>query len=141
MPREGRHAPVLVKFLGSTVLGVCNNFLRRRAREAARIRGQGADRPSLDPLAALPAQTRGVLSRVLHKEDKGVVEQCLDSLPEDQRNVLVLRLMEHRDNQEIGALLGVAPNTIAVRYKRALAALREKLPRELCAELTAPEPN
>lgn len=76
------------------------------------------------------------MSRVLLRERGNMVEECLDLLPEDQRNVLVLRLMEHRSNQEIGELLGLPANTIAVRYRRALEALRERLPRELCAELT-----
>ena len=141
-PREERHTPVLVRFLGSTVLGVCNNFLRRRAREAALFqRGQTADRTQSErpnPLGRLPAQTRGVVSRVLLQEQRGVVEQCLGELTEDQRDVLVLRLMEHRTNREIGALLGLPPNTIAVRYRRALESLRDRLPRELYGEFLAP---
>ena len=141
VPRDDRHTPVLVRFLGSTVLGVCNNFLRRRARDAARLRSGGVAAQTgmsvVDPLAGLPAATRGVVSRVLHREHHGLVELCLEQMSDDQRDVLVLRLMEHRSNQEIGALLGLPPNTIAVRYRRALEALRERLPRELCAELTA----
>lgn len=138
VPREERHAPVLVRFLGTTVLGVCNNFLRRRARTAVHLAPAGpAVGRSEDPLAALPAATRNVVSRVLQREHSDLVAECLDQLAPDQRDVLVLRLMEHRSNVEIGALLGLPPNTIAVRYRRALEVLRQRLPRALRAELVA----
>lgn len=137
VPRGGRHAPVLVGFLGTTVLGTCNNFLRRRARMAMRHDGPAAgadDAPGLDEVAA---RTRSLVSRVLLREQVSAVDSCLATMAPDQRDVLVLRLMEHRDNQEIGALLGVPPNTIAVRYRRALDVLREKLPPTLYEELVA----
>jgi RNA polymerase sigma-70 factor, ECF subfamily len=135
-PREGRLAPVLVRFLGTTVLGVCNNFLRARARARSRHAAQ-PPASQAQPLDALADATRSLVSRMLLREDASVVDQCLQQLPPVQRDVLVLRLMEHRDNQQIAALLGVAPNTVAVRYRRALEALRERLPRSLYRELMA----
>lgn len=135
-PRDGRHAPVLVRFLGSTVLGVCNNFLRRRARavdrSAAPPSGSTGGREPLDQLAL---RTRGVVSRVLQQESRSVVDECLRTLPPEQRDVLVLRLMEQLGNQQIGALLGIPANTVAVRYRRALEQLRARLPRTLYDEV------
>jgi RNA polymerase sigma factor (sigma-70 family) len=133
VPRGERHVPVLVRFLGSTVLGVCNNFLRRRAREVGRI--ARPDAGSRQPLDLIARQTRGVVSRVLQGDYRSAVDDCLRSLSPDQRDVLVLRLMEHRGNKEIGALLGIPANTVAVRYRRALEALRARLPRPLYEEL------
>lgn len=135
VPREGRHAPVLVRFLGTTVLGTCNNFLRRRARSARLQRSQ--DDHSGDPLDRLVLPTRGVVSRILQREHASAVDDCLAALAPMHRDVLVLRLMEHRSNQEIALLLGLPANTIAVRYRRALEALRQRLPKHLYAELTA----
>jgi RNA polymerase sigma factor (sigma-70 family) len=136
-PRGERHTPVLVRFLGSTVLGVCNNFLRNRAREAGRRTGPGSD-TAPDPLDQYARQTRGVVSRVLQQEYRSAVDDCLGKLSADQRDVLVLRLMEHRGNREIGALLGIPANTVAVRYRRALEQLRSRLPRPLYEELCRP---
>ena len=139
-PRDQRHAPVLVQFLGTTVLHVCNNFLRARLRQGARLAGSPTATASNagDPLDRLPAATRAVLSRVLQKERVSAIDRCLRELPDDKRDVLVLRLMEHRSNQEIGELLGLPANTIAVRYRRALEALRERLPRADFRELCSP---
>lgn len=136
VPREGRHAPVLVRFLGSTVLGVCNNFLRRRARGRVAQAGMaGGTAATGNPLDRLPAETRGVVSRVLGREAGSAVDRCLQALAPDKRDVLVLRLMEHRSNQEIGALLGIPANTVAVRYRRALEELRARLPADVYGEL------
>jgi DNA-directed RNA polymerase specialized sigma24 family protein len=63
------------------------------------------------------------------------LRNCLAGLAEDKRDVLVLRLMEHRTNQEIATLLGIPANTVAVRYKRALEQLRAELPPGLYDEI------
>ena len=133
-PRDGRHAPVLMRFLGTTALGTCNNFLRSRARNALRTgpAKAGDPPPEIDEIAAA---TRSLVSRVLLKETGSAVDAALRSLPDDRRDVLVLRLMEHRDNREIAQLLGIPPNTVAVRYRRALEALRDALPEALYGEI------
>lgn len=136
--RAGRLAPVLVTYLGTTVLQCCNNFLRRQARQAKAGAGRGT---AGDASAAgagvsqLPAETLGIVTRCVHKDIGSVVGDCLQKLDADKRDVLVMRLMEQRSNQEIGAFLGVPANTVAVRYRRALDALREVLPAELFDDL------
>jgi len=132
-PREGRHAPVLVKFLGTTALQVTNNFLRKRIH---RVSGQADDDSGPGGIDQLPAETIGIVSRVVNRELQSVIAKGLAGLAEDKRNVLVLRLMERLSNQEIAQLLDVPPNTVAVRYRRALSELRERLPGELFSELT-----
>jgi RNA polymerase sigma factor (sigma-70 family) len=132
--RAGRLTPVLVSYLGTTVLQTCNNFLRKRARQHL----QGAGDDSAAPgVSALPAETLGVVTRAVQRDLGVAVARCLDELSDDKREVLVLRLMEQRSNQEIGALLDLPPNTIAVRYKRALEELRRVLPGELYADIAA----
>lgn len=138
VPRDGRHVPVLVRFLGTTVLGTCNNFLRRRARGAVRSPGAGGDQGDGDPLDQLAARSRAIVSRVMAKEAASIVDRCLAELGENHRDVLVLRLMEGRTNQEIGAMLGTPANTIAVRFKRALESLRAQLPPVLYREIAGP---
>jgi RNA polymerase sigma factor (sigma-70 family) len=132
-PREGRYAPVLVRFLGSTALNLCNNFLRARIRRKA---GWGADEhPNGGPVDELADETRGVVSRAIAGEVHEQVERCLLGLDATKRDVLVLRLMEQRTNKEIAATLRLEPNTVAVRYRRALEELRRCLPKELFQDL------
>jgi len=130
--RAGRLAPVLITYLGTTVLNTCNNFLRRRARQKLRGNGGAEDRRSeLPGVSRLPANTLGVVTRAVQHDLGSVVRSCLDKLEGDKRDVLVLRTMEHKTNQEIGEMLGLSANTVAVRYKRALEALRSVLPVEV----------
>ena len=136
VPRQGRHAPVLVTYLGTTVLHACNNWLRKRARRAA-VHGEPprpleAENHTFDRFAD---ETLGIVTRVARGDVKSQIARCLAQLDDDKRDVLVLRLMEHRSNQEIAKLLGVPPNTVAVRYRRALDELRARLPEELFGEI------
>lgn len=58
-----------------------------------------------------------------------------EELGEEKRQVLVLRLMKHRTNLEIAELLELEPNTVAVRYRRALDELRALLPESVFSEI------
>ena len=136
-PRDGRLAPVLLRFLGTTAVQLCNNHLRRKIKLRAR---QSAASPastevSPDPFADVARETLGVVTRVGQSETLDAVRAALDELDEDRRGLLVLRLVEGRSNQEIAEILGEKPNTIAVRYRRALDALRDRVPKELLHDL------
>jgi len=126
-PRNGRYAPVLIRFLGTSALQLCNNFLRRRIRH-----GKGdapRDRKERSPVPDdFARESRGVLSRAVLSDLCAKIERCLAGLEPAKRDVLVLRIMEQRTNQEIAEILRIEPNTVAVRYKRALEDVRERLP-------------
>jgi len=128
-PRDGRNAPVLVRFLGTTALQLCNNHLRKRIR-----RGRAAEMPARDgstsapEFGGLPAESTGVVSQVFLLEVRDHIRRCLEELAPAKRDVLVLRIMEQRSNQEIAEILKLEPNTVAVRYHRALEDLRRRLP-------------
>jgi RNA polymerase sigma-70 factor (ECF subfamily) len=55
------------------------------------------------------------------------IEAALRRLPTEQREVLVLKIWQEFTFDQIGALLGIPPNTAASRYRYALAALRKEL--------------
>lgn len=55
------------------------------------------------------------------------VQAALARLPEEQREVLVLKLWQELTFEQIGETLGISPNTAASRYRYGLAALRKEL--------------
>ncbi|MCB9890408.1 MAG: sigma-70 family RNA polymerase sigma factor [Planctomycetes bacterium] len=135
-PRGGRFAPVLLKFLGTTAIQLCNNHLRRMIRTNMRHATPGvATSTSSDPMAELARRTLGVLTRVGRNETMEAVREALATLEDDKRHLLVLRLVEGHSNQEIADILDEKPNTIAVRYRRALDALRDVLPQQVLHDI------
>lgn len=124
-PRGGRFAPSFVAFLSTTSANLCNAHLRRRLRS----RATGAETD--DAAGRVPDPTRGVVTRLDERDVRGRIEAVLDGMSADKRRVLVLRLLDQRSNAEVAELVGVPANTAAVRYRRALLELRERLPREV----------
>ena len=55
------------------------------------------------------------------------IEQAVDSLAADQREIVVLRVWGQLTFQEIGDTLAISPNTAASRYRYGLGKLREML--------------
>jgi len=59
--------------------------------------------------------------------------RCLEKLPIEQREVIVLKIWHHYTFEEIGALLEISPNTAAGRYRYGLQKIK------LCLERTTYE--
>lgn len=135
-PREGRLSPVLVRYLGTTALRQCNNFLRRQIR-TRRARSHARD-DSDDIVDHLIAETANVVTRVAQRDLEDRVRDCLDLMTPARKSVLVLRLMEGLSNQEIARTLEITPNTATVRYRRAIRDLRKCLPNEVFREVWVP---
>jgi RNA polymerase sigma-70 factor (ECF subfamily) len=55
------------------------------------------------------------------------VEAAMRRLPEEQREVLVLKIWAELTFEQIAGELEISPNTAASRYRYALAALRKEL--------------
>ena len=64
-------------------------------------------------------------------EDPAEMEakRCLARLPREQREVIVLKIWHGHTLEEIGAFLGISPNTAAGRYRYGLQKLRACLER------------
>jgi RNA polymerase sigma-70 factor (ECF subfamily) len=81
------------------------------------------------------AESEAVGPQVLESRDHGRhepaeverLERALRTLPDEQREVLALKLFEDMTFAEIGASLGISPNTVAGRYRYALEKLRRVL--------------
>jgi RNA polymerase sigma-70 factor, ECF subfamily len=60
-------------------------------------------------------------------ERRLAIEAALRRLPDEQREVLTLKIWGELTFEQIGDHLAISPNTAASRYRYALAALRETL--------------
>jgi RNA polymerase sigma-70 factor (ECF subfamily) len=56
--------------------------------------------------------------------------RCLERLPTEQREVIVLKIWQGHTFDAIGDLLGLSPNTVAGRYRYGLRKLRNCLREE-----------
>jgi len=120
--RAGRHAAedpkaYLFASVKRAALDARRGRLRRRRREAE----AGRDRRPNEP----------VFESALERDEwRAGVEAALATLPEGQREVLVLKVWGGLTFPQIAAVLGVPPNTAASRHRYALEALRRRLAEE-----------
>lgn len=112
---DAAHIPLLYAAVRTIALDQRRSDHRRVNREAkSDLAVAGENTPVFDP-------------RPEQKETAAIVEKALQSLPEDQREVVTLKLWGDLTFNEIAALTGGSINTIAGRYRYALQALHKKL--------------
>ncbi len=87
-----------------------------------------ADGHRHDPRAAWQTPTETLLER---RETREMIRRKIDMLPEDYRNVVMLRDIEGMDTEATATLLGINPGAVKTRLHRARMALRELLEVEL----------
>lgn len=92
------------------------DFHHRQRRDAAR-------RTPLDEAADVPAPVRQALSLVIANEATMQLERALESLPEAQRELIVLRKFEELSFPEMAARLGKSEDACRMAFSRAMAAL------------------
>ena len=91
---------------------------RRGRREEAAARPDAADAPAF-------------ATTLEQEERRAAVEAALAGLPENQREVVVMKLWAKLSFPQIAAALGVPVDTAASRYRYALEKLRGRLAEEL----------
>ncbi len=96
------------------------DWLRGRKRQSRRE--EATARPESETLFAGPLE---------QNERRAAVEAALVALPEEQREVLVMKIWGGLTFPQIAAALRCSANTAASRYRYALAKLREQLAEEL----------
>jgi RNA polymerase sigma-70 factor (ECF subfamily) len=72
------------------------------------------------------------------KETAALVREAIDRLPDQYREVLILRDIEERDTAETAEILGTSSNVVKVRLHRARQALRTLLDREFSKPTALP---
>jgi RNA polymerase sigma factor (sigma-70 family) len=135
--RDGRHTPVLLRFLATTTLNVVNNLAKkhlRRDRADLPVHRPGDD-TARDPMAGLPSAVTDAVTAAVRNERHRVFAAALEALDPKDREVIMLRGIEQRTNESAGALLGITPAAVGMRFHRALARLREQLPGSVFDEL------
>src|SRR5205807_215858 len=103
--------------LYATVRSIALDFLRRDSRRARRE-------------SAAVAETDQAVQPAFEIEDESQRElvAALDRLPNEQREVLVMKIWNELTFAEIASALEISQNTAASRYRYALAALKKNLP-------------
>ena len=102
--------------LYATVRSIALDFLRRDSRRARRESAVASE----NERAVQPAFE-------LEDDSQRALVAALDSLPREQREVLVMKIWNELTFAEIASALEISQNTAASRYRYALAALKKNL--------------
>lgn len=98
------------------------NFLRSRRRELPM-----GDRAERIESAPGPGEKSGPEDRLKNQRFRIEFEKALESLPDDQRTVFVLRVYEDLNYRDIASLLKIPNGTVMSRLNRARRKLRQDL--------------
>ena len=102
--------------LFATVRSISLDLLRRDARRARREADAFADADQcVTPQFNFASESQQALA------------VAIDHLPEEQREVLVMKIWNELTFADIATVLGISQNTAASRYRYALAALKKNL--------------
>jgi RNA polymerase sigma-70 factor (ECF subfamily) len=117
--RHQRHLPgepmaLLVTSMRRAAIDLARREKRRTARE------QWADDGRADPAPFFEIPLEG-------DDRRAVIATALRELPDEQREVLVLKIWGDLTFDQVAEQLDIPPNTAASRYRYALAALRREL--------------
>lgn len=123
-------------------------WLRQIARNRShhvlrsRIRARPYEAQDVDEavMSSVPDGRPGVDAALLAAEDRRLVTEGLDRLPDEAREVLLLFYREDQSVRQVAALLDVSEDAVKQRLSRARAALRKDLLETLATTLrrTAP---
>jgi RNA polymerase sigma-70 factor (ECF subfamily) len=127
---QGTSEGELLAWLRQILLNNVANFTRRYrstgkravSREVAVQGGDSASAPGL----ALPDPLLTPSSQAVEREQAQALQKALQRLPDDYRQVIVLRYLEGRSFEEIGQLLNRSPDAARKLWSRAMERLRQE---------------
>jgi len=114
--RRGGDIASCESYLRAAVRHECWRAVRRRRRRLANVEGLSGSR-------LLEAAGGGSVD----DDERARLEAALRSLPAEQREVVHLKVYEAWTFQQIAEFLGMSINSVASRYRYALAKLRRQL--------------
>src|SRR5262245_36829854 len=107
-----------------SVLGLLYTIARRRFADEARRNGQYGKRVPLEDVdEEAPAPEYG-------SDLAEAIREAIAQLPDEQRRVVCLKLIEGCSFAEIASLVGVSEAAAKMRFQRGLAAMRRDLERQ-----------
>jgi RNA polymerase sigma-70 factor (ECF subfamily) len=129
-PANGSFSRGLLRFASTVLIRRLRDLLEKHVVAKPSLASMEEAGPS-----NLPADTRGVVSHVVAEEHKSQVWSCLNELPPQDREILVLRGIEGYSHKEVAARVGLTLDNVTVRYHRALKRLREFMPASVFDDL------
>ena len=105
------------------LLAIVRNCWRSRVGDSRQRRTIGADEAGLDTLASADCDPE---ARAVQSSEARRLDGIMGLLPDNLREVLILREMEDLSYQEISDAAGIPIGTVMSRLARARALLREK---------------
>ena len=105
-------------WLLAIVRNTCRTWLRRQNKETEAV---AIDEATHRGAGCAPDQERSAIQR----ERMGVLRSCIEHLPVDFREVLIMRELEEMSYQEIAEATGLALGTVMSRLSRARKRLDE----------------
>jgi RNA polymerase sigma factor (sigma-70 family) len=125
---HGRYAGTLLKYLGTGIRNRVKDLLEKHLRGKPRTAEiPGGEASSQDPILGLEGDSLGVVTNLIRKETHAKVQTAIDQLEPRDREIIILRGIEQLPNQEVAVILKMAPNTVAVAYRRAKERLKQLL--------------
>lgn len=100
---------------------------RNMDREQAMTGPGGPDQSTMDFAAHLCDPAMTPQAAATQREIAGQVEEAIELLGDQDREIVIMRHYEHLSNQEIAEVLGLNAPAASMRYLRALRRLRELL--------------
>ncbi len=91
--------------------------------DAQRAAGRNKSAPMSD-VPDSPEESSGPEQRVLQRETAGELSQLLEVLPDAQREIVLLRVVNGLSAVETAQVVGCTPSAVRVAQHRALARLR-----------------
>jgi len=122
--------PWLRQLAWQRLVDLHRRHVRAQSRSVTREEGQAlplADESAVQLADRLLARGAGPMSNLLQAELRCRVRAVLDSLPEHDREVLVLRHLEQLSTKEMAAVLGISEGAVKMRQVRALQRFRDEL--------------
>jgi RNA polymerase sigma-70 factor (ECF subfamily) len=111
--------------LSGTLKGYLSTCVANGARDKNRLKSR-LD-VGLDAAADMGADSGDPVEYAVDSEEAGRLQQVLDCLPYEQREIVVLHLHQEMRFREIAEALGISINTVQSRYRYGLEKLRSIL--------------
>jgi RNA polymerase sigma-70 factor, ECF subfamily len=135
-PRRDRYTPVLMSFLSSVLLQDYRNLLSKHINRRRELQADRESRDtSEDQMAQIPATTSGVTTKAIRGARAAELWEAMQKLPDEDREVLILRGIEQLPFKAIDVRLGINIGTLRWRYHEALKKLKPLFPVQMLEEL------